>query len=271
MKASPLIIVCAITIISSCSHKNEVVDLSRDFFTSLSDTTYGSPKDFYPRYASLGIEAKSDIVDINEDETTEKNDSFTVRCYNNYTDDKGTFKQDSVILYIAKDKNKEYKVYNSRGLVVVDDDLLWFGAQVGAFGKHALNDIALSVRIEMVREMMYEKYMEVNAELLSGVKISNWSWETSYSGEAYGEGRIVNNLNYEVSNIKYHVKYYDRSGNFMAEDDGDINKSLQPGEKYDFTFWSSNTKYPNTANLRLEFSDSEIINIIKSQYYYTDK
>ena len=53
----------------------------------------------------------------------------------------------------------------------------------------------------------------------------------------------------------------------MAEDDGSINKTLYPGEKYNFTFWSSNAKYPHTANLRLEFSDNMIIKIIKSLDY----
>jgi hypothetical protein len=53
----------------------------------------------------------------------------------------------------------------------------------------------------------------------------------------------------------------------MAEDDGSINKTLYPGEKYNFTFWSSNAKYPHTANLRLEFSDNMIIKIIKGQNY----
>lgn len=30
-------------VLSSCSHKNEAMELSRNFFTSLSDTTYGKP------------------------------------------------------------------------------------------------------------------------------------------------------------------------------------------------------------------------------------
>ena len=44
-------------VLSSCSHKNEAMELSRNFFTSLSDTTYGKPGDFYPLYDSLHIEA----------------------------------------------------------------------------------------------------------------------------------------------------------------------------------------------------------------------
>ena len=121
--------------------------------------------------------------------------------------------------------------------------------------------------IEQVRSMMWNKYIEVRAELATKVKISNWSWETSYSGDAHGEGRVINNLDYSISGIKYHVNYYDRKGDFMAEDNGSISKTLYPGEKYNFTFWSPNAKYPHTANLRLEFSDNMVLKIIKEQTY----
>ena len=53
----------------------------------------------------------------------------------------------------------------------------------------------------------------------------------------------------------------------MAEDNGSISKTLYPGEKYNFTFWSSNAKYPHTANLRLKFSDNMVLKIIKEQTY----
>ena len=267
MKNTSVIVIISMMILSSCSHKNEAIELSRDFFTSLSDSTYGSPTDFYPRYDSLGIEAKSDVVDIEESDVMEKNDTLIVRCYNNYTNSEGTFKQDSVTLFITKNEEKQFYIYDSKGLIVIDKDLEWFGTETGAFGKKLPNDQALAKRIEQVRSMMWNKYIEVRAELATKVKISNWSWETSYSGDAHGEGRVVNNLNYSVSGIKYHVNYYDRKGDFMAEDNGSISKTLYPGEKYNFTFWSSNAKYPHTANLRLEFSDNMILKIIKEQSY----
>ena len=267
MKNASVIVIISMMILSSCSHKNEAIELSRDFFTSLSDSTYGSPTDFYPRYDSLGIEAKSDVVDIDESDVIEKNDTLIVRCYNNYTNSEGTFKQDSVTLFITKNEEKQFYIYDSKGLIVMDKDLEWFGTVTGAYGKKLPNDQALAKRIEQVRSMMWNKYIDVRAELATKVKISNWSWETSYSGDAHGEGRVVNNLDYSVSGIKYHVNYYDRKGDFMAEDNGSISKTLYPGEKYNFTFWSSNAKYPHTANLRLEFSDNMILKIIKEQSY----
>lgn len=267
MKKASVFVIISLIILSSCSHKNEAIELSRDFFTALSDSTYGNPTDFYPRYDSLGIEAKSDIVDIEESDITEKNDTLIVRCYNNYTNSEGTFKQDSVTLFITRNEEKQFYIYDSKGLIVMDKDLEWFGTATGAFGKKLPNDQALAKRIEQVRSMMWNKYIEVRAELATKVKISNWSWETSYSGDAHGEGRVINNLDYSISGIKYHVNYYDRKGDFMAEDNGSISKTLYPGEKYNFTFWSSNAKYPHTANLRLEFSDNMVLKIIKEQTY----
>lgn len=261
------VFIISLLILSSCSHKNEAIELSRDFFTSLSDTTYGIPSDFYPQYDSLGIEAKSDIVDIDESDVTEKNDTITVRCYNNYTNSEGTFKQDSVTLFITRNEDKQFYIYDSKGLIEMDKELEWFGTVTGAFTKKRPNDQALAKRIEKVRDMMFAKYFEVRADLATKVKIANWSWETSYSGDAHGEGRVVNNLDYSISGVKYRVTYYDRSGQFMADDDGSISKTLLPGEKYNFTFWSSNAKYPHTASLRLDFSDNMVLKIIKEQTY----
>lgn len=261
------VFIISLLILSSCSHKNEAIELSQDFFTSLSDTTYGKPRDFYPQYDSLGIEAKSDIVVIEESDVTEKNDTITVRCYNNYTNSEGTFKQDSVTLFITRNEDKQFYIYDSKALIEMDKELEWFGTVTGAFAKKRPNDQELAKRIEKVRDMMFAKYFEVRADLATKVKIANWSWETSYSGDAHGEGRVVNNLDYPISGVKYRVTYYDRSGQFMADDDGSISKTLLPGEKYNFTFWSSNAKYPHTASLRLDFSDNMILKIIKGQTY----
>jgi major membrane immunogen (membrane-anchored lipoprotein) len=140
MKKASVFVIISLIILSSCSHKNEAIELSRDFFTALSDSTYGSPTDFYPRYDSLGIEAKSDIVDIEESDITEKNDTLIVRCYNNYTNSEGTFKQDSVTLFITRNEEKQFYIYDSKGLIVMDKDLEWFGTATGAFGKKLPND-----------------------------------------------------------------------------------------------------------------------------------
>ena len=253
--------------LSSCSHKNEAIELTRSFFTSLSDSTYGSPADFYPQYDSLQIEAKSDVVDIEESEITEKNDSIIVRCMNNYTDARGTFKQDSVVIFITKDKDSEWYIYNSQGLISIDKDIEWFGKKTGALGKRTMYDLQLAEVLSNLYSLMREKYWEQYFELKTQVEILNWSWETSYDGTAHGEARINNKLPYSVSGIKYQITYYDRQNNYMTEDEGRVSKTLNPNEKYNFTFWSSNAKFPTKANLRLDFSDKTVYELMKEKLY----
>ena len=156
-------------VLSSCSHKNEAIELTRSFFTSLSDSTYGSPADFYPQYDSLRIEAKSDVVDIDESGIMEKNDSITVRCMNNYTDVKGTFRQDSVVIFITKDKDSEWYIYNSQGLISVDKDIEWFGKKTGALGKRPMYDLQLAEVLSKLYSLMREKYWEQYFELRTQV------------------------------------------------------------------------------------------------------
>ena len=254
-------------VLSSCSHKNEAIELTRSFFTSLSDSTYGSPADFYPQYDSLQIEAKSDVVDIEESEITEKNDSIIVRCMNNYTDARGTFRQDSVVIFITKDKDSEWYIYNSQGLISIDKDIEWFGKKTGALGKRTMYDLQLAEVLSNLYSLMREKYWEQYFELKTQVEILNWSWETSYDGTAHGEARINNKLPYSVSGIKYQITYYDRQNNYMAEDEGRVSKTLNPNEKYNFTFWSSNAKFPTKANLRLDFSDKTVYELMKEKLY----
>ena len=216
MNRSAIVIMSSMIALCSCNHKDEAIQLSKDFFYALSDTTYGCPRDFYPQYDSLNVDAKSDVVDIDESEVYEKRDTFEVHCFNNYTDEGGTFKQDSVILFITKDSTNQLKIVDSRGLIVVDKDTKGFGNAIGAFKKKNINDLKLAKTVDIVKSIMYDKYLDVSAELREKVKILNWSWETSYSGDAHGEGRIVNNLDYSITGIKYHVTYYDRRGDFLT-------------------------------------------------------
>lgn len=261
------VFISASLVLSSCSHKNEAIEFSRAFFTSLSDTTYGKPSNFYPLYDSLHVQAKSDAVEIDESEIVTMGDTIIVRCFNNYTDAKGTFKQDSITLFITKDKESSWYIYDSKGLISMDEEQLWFGRATGALGEKTLNDVALANRLNILGDYIREEYMNQWIKLKTNVKIANWSWETSYDGTAQGEARIVNTLPYSISGIKYIIIYYDRSGNYMAEDDGRVNKTLNPNEKYNFSFWSSNAKYPTTANLRLEFSNKTVYDLMKEKTY----
>lgn len=262
MKRSIISLAIVLMLCSSCSRNEEVIALSKGFFYSLSDTTYAHPHDYYPQYDSLKVVAKSDMVEIEESDIRQVGDTIIVKCFNNYTTLDGTFKQDDVYLYFVPNRDNQLYICNSRGLVVLDKDIRNFGIATGALTETLPNDVELSKRCEQLKAMWLREYFDVYLMLLEKVKIQRWSWETSYNGEAHGEGRIVNNLDFAIEGIKYELTYYDRMGDFMANDDGSISKTLYPGEKYNFTFWSSNAKYPDKANLRLVFPDKLIYEII---------
>lgn len=267
MKALPLYLASVVILLSSCSRNEEIIALSKGFFHSLSDSTYACPNDYYPYYESLNIEARSDAVDIDESDIRTKGDTVIVKCLNNYTTSDGTFKQDSVFLYLITNQSNQFYICNSKGLLTIDDDLKEYGIATGAFPTLTLSDRDLADRYSIVKMMWLKEYLKTHLMLLEKVKVRDWSWETSYSGEAHGEGIVINHLDFPIDGIKYTLTYYDYRGNFMAEDNGSISKTLYPGEKYSFSFWSSNAKNPDKANLTLVFPDRLVYKIIKKQTY----
>lgn len=254
-------------LLTSCTRNEEIISLSRAFFQALADSTYARPSDYYPYFEDLDIEAMSDMAEIDEDNIRFMNDTAVVNCFNSYTTEDGVFKQDSVKLFLITNDADQYYICDSRGLIQVDKDIKDYGISTGGFTIAPMNDRKLSKRLHVVRKMLLNEYFEVQLMLYKNVVIQNWSWETSYSGTAHGEGRLKNNLDFAIEGIKYELTYYDYSGNFMAKDDGSISKKLYPGEKYSFDFWSSNAKYPDRANLKLIFPDKLVYTIIKEQAY----
>lgn len=253
---------------SSCSRHDEVIALSKGFFYSLADTLYANPRDYYPLYDSLKIAAKSDMVEIDESNIQDKGDTIIVKCLNSYTSIDGTFKQQDILLFFKTDNNKQLYICDSQGLIDLDKNIKKYGLATGALSNSPLNDTELSKRYEELQAMLFMEYVSTHLMLQEKVKIQKWSWDTSYySGEANGEARIVNNLDFPIDGIKYEVTYFDYQGNFMANDDGRISKTLYPGEKYNFTFWSSNAKYPSRARLELIFPEKLIEEIIINKEY----
>ena len=257
-------------LLTSCHNEIEDVDnYTRCFFASLSDPEYGKPGDYYQDYNTLKIEAKSDGIDIGANGIIKKGKGFEVHCMNNYTDDSGVFTQDSVILYIMRNQENQLSIKKTKGLVKIEKEYKRFGFATGAFSLNSdLSDRELTKRKEVITAMIVNRYYHWKLLLPTKVKILNWSWDTSYDGDAHGEGRVINNLDIPISGIKYTIRYYDRRNNFMAEDDGSISKELAPGERYNFTFWSSHAKYPSKANLKLEFSDKLIYELMENDRYF---
>ena len=82
-------------------------------------------------------------------------------------------------IFITKDKDSEWYIYNSQGLISIDKDIEWFGKKTGAFGRRTLYDLQLAEVLSKLYSLMREKYWEQYFELKIQVEILDWSWETT--------------------------------------------------------------------------------------------
>lgn len=268
MRLYTLILSCLV-LLSSCSNKtDEAKIVVKSFFASASDETLNT-SEFYPSFDTLDLKLRSDVVDI-IGAPKKTGDTICMTCVNNYTNERGVFKQDTVRLFLCPNsQSKKLEIVSSKGLVLPDASLMDFGMKVGAYKPGVIyDDVELSKRNSKLSSFYFHEYLDMNIELRTGIEIVNWSWETSdYSGDAHGKARIKNKLPFTVKNIDYKVTYYDYSGEYMTEDSGTACRELHPDERYDFTFWSSHAHRPKTANLRLVFSDKTILELINKKYY----
>lgn len=257
-KSFVLVSLLALGLMSCGSKSDKSKELVSDFFKAVSDTTYKvKASDVYPTFDSLHVAIKTDVLDLN-DMVEEKNGEYQVSGVNNYTNERGVFKQDSVRFYIAYDeKAKDLRIVDSKGLVAMPEYLAEFSKYLGVTTK-GMKDSKLSELASKLEDFYRSKGLDALIDLYAKVKISYWDWETSYSNEPHGQAWVVNNSDVTISNIKYIVSYYDSKDGFISDDTGTACSSLKPGEKYRFTFWTSHVKNPSRANLKLDFGSSNI-------------
>ena len=101
-------------------------------------------------------------------------------------------------------------------------------------------------------DMEKQKIMEGVEEK---VTIEKWDYESSYGNSVKGTGTIVNNSEIPVSFVKVEITYKDKSGNVTNTDDAYAVDSdeLQPGQRRNFEFYTSNCYTCPKASIRIKF------------------
>ncbi|WP_300729919.1 hypothetical protein [uncultured Bacteroides sp.] len=265
----PMFIVIGLVGLTACRNDKENAKESVvSFFKAATDSAYSlSVKDLYPLFDSLRLDITSDVLDIS-DNIVKKNDTMMVACQNSYTDSYGVFKQDSLTFYLLPNsKTGKYYISNSQGLVKISSDMGIFAKTLGLDIRSNMKDLELAHLQFWLYQYYTEKAIEAYVDLMTGVVIKSWNWDTYYDGEPHGEAWIVNNTNQVVEGIEYVVKYFDYKGNLLTEDTGNACNRIQPGEKYRFTFYSSHVIEPSKANLKLNFKAASINNYVLSQEF----
>ena len=262
-----LIAVSIVGLLSCSSKKEEAKELVSAFFTAATDSASGlKTSDYYSTYDTLSIKLKSDVLDIN-DEVKSKGDTLIVEGQNSYTSENGVFTQDSIKFFIAKVKGKEgLQIINSAGLIKVPDFLKRFAKSLNV-SLDGRTDFQLNDLLTKLNKFYSSKAFDAYMELFQGIQVTYWDWETDYSEEPHGQAWLKNNLDITITDIKYIVTYYDRNNNFISDDTGTACRSLKPGEKYRFSFYTSHVKYSSKANLKLDFTSANVENMLYSKRY----
>ncbi len=266
-RISYLLLLLIVTSLISCTKKSKKAEeVIKSFYAAATNSLKGiKPMEYYPEFDSLHIKLKSDVINFG-DKLIERNDTMIMTCQNNYTDEKGTFRQDSIRFYLIKGK-RHYQIVDSKGIIQIPESLKVFGKKIGVSALDKIRDVQLASLLSKLNDFYLSKFLDAYIELSRNVKILTWSWETDDDGEPSGEASFYNNSSIILSNIIYTIKYYNRNGNIISEDTGNACNELKPHEKCRFTFYSSNVINPAKASLTLDFDNSNIEQILQSMNY----
>lgn len=140
-----------------------------------------------------------------------------------------------------------------------DDFIYKFAKRKGYIKGDSITDQQISNSIKDASTELMRLTLKFHTYLLTNVKVSDWSWESSdYSSSASGSGVVKNNTKYSIPNLKYIVTYK-RNGEEIAQDDGRVSyDDVRPYGMKSFSFYTSYVGNANKASIRLDF-DSEFM------------
>ena len=79
-------------------------------------------------------------------------------------------------------------------------------------------DQQIVLALEKTNKVFMEKALDVYLELKKDIRVTDWSWETLYSGSASGKGIVVNNSRFDIQSLKYTVTFKTSSEQLTSRD-----------------------------------------------------
>lgn len=263
---STLILSCIVLLLCSCESSKtnkEAEAKAKAFFAALKEENPPKAEQLYPGFGKFESYYKSDSAKVNS--VTEKDGIVTVSALNSFTNGYGKLTQKNILLYFKKDSVENLTLYDSKGLSSFEDkDAYKFGVKSGCVNLATdTTDQQLRIATMKAEVLMIDKTLEVYTQLLKGVKVVNWEWESGYSGSASGKAIVKNNSTFRVPRIKYKVTYKDRRGNDITSDDGYVSyDAIDAGESKSFTFYTSYVGNASNATISLDFDQDQIMEYI---------
>lgn len=271
VKYSILLLILLATL-ASCGKRKELAEnTTKEFFEALKNDNTTKMNELYPNFGRLKNHYKSDKITIKETKVIDDK-TIAVTVDNSFMNNFGKSFNQNITLFLKEDENDKniYKIYDSKGLAGYEDDESYtFALRTGAIPQNSdLTDIETTERLETTSDMMAKFGIDFLLELQSLVKVTSWDWELGYGGSASGRGIVRNGSDFNITKLKYKVRYFDKDDMESTSDDGYISYDAIPaGGSKSFTFFTSYAGNARTARLTLDFDTDQILEyILKKQY-----
>lgn len=253
----------------SCDNSIEKVTMTiESFFTALEQNDTTEIAELYPDYVEMDNVLHSDDYEL--EDLIKNKEGYTAIIQNNYITKYGEAKQQNIKLHLKKKDQGNYIIDSSQGIIDFTGlkPVYLLGTKIGAFTKADTTDILLYNKIKNTQEFYLWQKLKKYLVLSESVKITSWYWETSYSGYPNGKVYLKNNSDYVFHKLNYKITYYDSQTNIISTDEGvAVSNRFAPGEKQQFTFYSSHVVRPKTADIELVFDSELVENIVLSDIY----
>ncbi len=268
-----IVIISIISLLVVSCGKNEKLIESEEtvtnFFNSVEKENPELMKKYYPEISSFDSYYKSDSILIKT--SCFVNDSLiTVSITNYFTNGFGKKSNNIVDLYLPSDSLGNYSLIgDSKGLTDHSENEMYeFAKNTGCLLKTDTTDVQMNKKFLDAQLLVYYYTLQKLLDFQTNVNVTDWSWETGYGGSASGKGIVKNNTTFNIPNVKYTIKYKNRSGNVITTDDGYVTyDKLRAGEAQSFTFYSSYVGSASRASIILNFDEDMILEYVLSDDY----
>jgi hypothetical protein len=242
--------------------EEEATQKSKAFFKALKAPDENKMIDQYSAFKKFDTYFKSDSAATTS--AHYEDDRVRVQIRNRFTNGIGKLSERDIILFFKKDSAGVLKIFDSKGLSDFSEKNEYkFGRKCGCITASDSTDQQMLKGMARSHELMMEKAIDLYLQLKRDIRVTDWSWETLYSGSVSGKGIVLNKSGFDVPHLKYSITFRDRAGNVTTKDDGYITyDKINAGDSKSFSFYTDYVGNANRASIDLVFDDDLIFNYL---------
>jgi hypothetical protein len=263
-------------LLTSCGRDENLVQAEntvQSFFSSVAKGDAEGMISVYPEFSTFETYYKSDSVVINDCDfvgDTVVNVSLT----NHFTNGYGKQSDNEIKLYLYQDSVGSYSVIsNSDGMSDHSSNEMYeYAVNTGCVLPSDSLDVQMNLKIQESKLLAYYHTLKLLRNFERQVTVTDWSWDSGYSGSASGKGIVKNSTTFTIPEVEYEIEYKTSAGAVVTTDDGRVSYDpLKAGQSQAFTFYTSYVGDASTATISLKFDEQMILDYILQGSYAGDE